>query len=452
MVKMLEKKGIACFKEAFKKFVGTDYYMLTIMFAAVLNWKFRVMWIVFLVYLVFFVLIMIFNVKRTKFIPIILGIIISLRLENIPDYLVPAVVGSAIVFPVLVYDLYRHKVQHNNTIFMGMVFLLISMVFSIVNAPNFITPFLGVLMMFFYTFLFLYYYNKRGENEDLEYGRNYLARSFNYMILAILIEVILYMLEVDAFADLSSFFSAKRIQLEWAMTNYIAMIILMVIPLSFYLYIKNQKKYHLLIFILIELILLVMMLSRGAYLAILVTFLPFIIVFGKDVKDNILFTKVVLFTALILLLISLTILIPEGIVKAYFSALDKRQLSMSGRPILYRVGLKVFKTYPLFGGGIYTSEYYLSLVSTSVYYHNFFIQTIASVGLIGLSAFSYYLFQILKQATRKGTYNIYVLFIVLNMIIHGLFDTTFYNPLVMVLLSLILPFLEAEKNNIEVVV
>jgi O-antigen ligase len=107
----------------------------------------------------------------------------------------------------------------------------------------------------------------------------------------------------------------------------------------------------------------------------------------------------------------------------------------------------VFKQYPLFGGGVYTSQFYISRVSESVYYHNYLIQTLATIGIIGLAAFLYYLYQILRGVTRRHDYNIYVFFIVLNMMVHGLFDTTFYNPLVMVMFSCILPLLSMENNN-----
>ena len=450
VAKILENKKISRFKELFKSYVDSDLYILTVMAAAVLNWKFHVMIIIFAVGLPLALLIFIFDINRIRFIPLILGVIISLQLEYIPGYVLPATISSVIVFPILVYDLYRKKVVYNNKIFVGMVFLLLAMIFSVVNAPNFTTPFLGILMMFFYTFLFLYFYNKGIENSLLEENRQYLARSFNYMVLAILCEVLLFMFEINAFSDLGKFFMDKHIMLGWAMTNYIAMILLMIIPLSYYLYSKNQEKFYLLIFVLIELILLLLMLSRGAYLAILIVIVPFIVKFGHDVKDKVLFTKISLLAVIIILVITLSVFIPQGIVKSYFAALDHRGLSLSGRQILYQVGIQVFKRYPLFGGGVYTSEYYISLVAGSVYYHNYLIQTLATIGLVGLVAFLYYLYQILRASTKKGDYNTYVLFIVLNMMLHGLFDTTFYNPLVMVLFSLILPLLSNNNHHIAV--
>jgi len=127
--------------------------------------------------------------------------------------------------------------------------------------------------------------------------------------------------------------------------------------------------------------------------------------------------------------------------------LDHRGMSLSGRELLYEVGLNVFARYPLFGGGIYTSEYYISIVASSVYYHNYFIQTIATIGLFGLAAFVIYVFQLIKESAVKDDYNIYVFFIIMNMLIHGLFDTTFYNPLVMIIFSLILPLMSVRPER-----
>lgn len=442
--KLLENKAVKRFKDYFTKFVGSDAYMILIMAAAVINWKFRVIWVIFIVGLSMLFPIIIFGISRLKLVPVILGTMISLRLGNKSAYLVPAIIALAIVFPLLAYDLFRKKVKYDNKIFIGMIFLMITMIFSIVNAPNVIMPMLGIIMMFCYTFLFLYYYNKRGSGEDLKRDREYLCRTFNYMVIGILFEVLLYMLEIQAFSNLKQFFSSKQVILEWAMTNYIAMILLMIIPLSSYLYINNQKKIYLLLFIVLEFFLVVIMLSRGAYLAILIVSVPFIIYFTSGIKDKITFTKLSLFALFAFLIITLTVLIPSGIVKSFFTALDQRGTSLSGRQILYKVGMQVFKTYPLFGGGVYTSEYYISLVAGSVYYHNFFVQTLATIGIVGFIAFAFYIFQILRTTTKRGSYNTYVLFIIINITIHGLFDTTYYNPLVMVILSLVLPLLKPD--------
>ncbi len=447
LANILERPKMVRFKQLFKSYIDSDFYIITVMAAAALNWKLQTMAVILTVGLIHFLLILLFDINRIRFIPLAAAAIISLRLENISDYLWPAVGASIIVFPLLVYDLYRKKVNYNNKIFVGMVFLLIAMGFSFVNAPDFITPLMGFAMMFFYTFLFLYFFNKVTEKETLEENRQYLARSLNYMVLAIFVEVLLFMIETKAFADLADFVSNKNIKLGWAITNFIAMILLMIIPLSVYYYIKNQKKHYLLLFVLIELALLFLMMSRGAYLAILITAIPFVVKFTSDIKDKVLFTKIFLITFAVVLLITLTILIPKEIVKNYFAALDERGISLTGRQILYKIGIIVFKQYPLFGGGVYTSQFYISRVSESVYYHNYLIQTLATIGIIGLAAFLYYLYQILRGVTRRHDYNIYVFFIVLNMMVHGLFDTTFYNPLVMVMFSCILPLLSMENNN-----
>jgi O-antigen ligase len=444
---LLEKPGIVRVKQTLRKYLESDLYTIVVLAAAVINWKLHTMAIVMAVGLLHFFLIFFLDVDRIRLIPLVPTAIISLRLENNPDYLWPAVIAAVIVFPIVVYDLFRRKVNFNNKIFIGMVFILIAMCFSFVNAPDFITPLMGFAMMFFYVFLFLYMFNKATDKEKLEDNRLYLTRTFNYMALAIFIEVLLLMFETNAFADLNEFFTEKQVKLGWAMTNFIAMILLMIMPLSVYYYIKNQDKYILLLYVLIELALLFLMMSRGAYLAILITAVPFLVKFTTDIKDKVLFTKVLMIALIFILLFTLTVLIPKEIVKNYFNALDERGLSLTGREIIYKVGMMVFKQYPLFGGGVYTSEFFISRVANTVYYHNYLIQTLATIGIVGLAAFLYYLYQVLRAATRRDDYCIYVLFIVLNMMIHGLFDTTFYNPLVMVMLSCILPLLNGENNN-----
>jgi len=180
----------------------------------------------------------------------------------------------------------------------------------------------------------------------------------------------------------------------------------------------------------------------------LVSGLPFFIVFFTDIKNKVAFTQKSLFLISFVLIALLIIAIPTGLVKNFFAILNSRGLSLAGRELLYRIGFNVFLRYPLFGGGIYTSEYYLSLVSTSVYYHNFIIQTLATIGVFGMIAFSYYLYQVFRQSLWKCSYNNYIFIIILGITVHGLFDTTFYNPIIMIILSIILPLM-LEKNVID---
>ncbi|MDD3106224.1 MAG: O-antigen ligase family protein [Bacilli bacterium] len=440
----LNNKWINQFQTWFKKFVDSDLYIIFFSIVCLINWKFHLSYFALSIGIIFLIFIILFDVNRFRMIPLILSIVASLRLNTPNDYLGPALFSAIIIVPLVAFDLFRKKVFYSNQIFIGMIFLLIAMIFSLTNTPDFVTSLLGVLMMVVYMFLFLYLFNKKSQY-DMSSTWLYIAKSFTYFGILILFETLIFNFEISTGGFLS-FFNWKEVDLSWANTNYIAMIYLVIIPLTAFWYSQTQKHFYLIIVLLFEFVALVLLISRGSYLAILFSGFPFLIKFFSDVKNKIVFTQKALILMNVFLIILVIIAIPTGIVKDFYQVLNSRGLSLLGRELLYRIGFSVFSRYPLFGGGINSSEFYLSLGASSVYYHNFFIQTLATIGIIGLLAFAYYLYQMIRQSLLKCNYNNYIFFILLALIVHGLFDTTFYNPLIMILLSIILPLMLTNKE------
>jgi len=441
----LNRKETQKVRSILGKFFDSDLYIIFFLLVALANWKFHFAYLAIPVGLFLILLIFIFDFNRFRLIPIILFGIASLRLETRVVYLTPALIVAAVVMPLLIYDLFRKKTNFSNQVLIGMIFLLIASIFSAVNAPDWQSPVLGASTMVFYIFLFAYFYNLKNQFDPFQ-TRIYLARCFTYFGLMIFAETMIYNLEIFEGGTILDFFNWKTIDLSWANINYVAMMYLLAIPLTCYWFVQYQKKYQLILALIIELFGLVLTLSRGAYLAVLITFLPLIIKFLGDIKNKTEFMKKAFMVIIFILLVLLLIGIPTGVVKSFYEVLNQRGVSLTGREILYRVGLSVFLRYPLFGGGLYTSEYYISLVGTNTYYHNFIIQTLATLGIMGMIAFIYYLFQMIRQSLLKCDYNIYVFFIILNLLVHGMFDTTFYNPLVMATLSIILPLMSEKKD------
>lgn len=428
-----------------KTFIDSDFYILLLMIASIINWKLKVVWPIFIIVIFLFILIYIFRINRIRLIPIILFSIIALRLEDTGDYLWPSIIAMGIVLPIIVIDLFNKPIMFDNKIFIGMLFILIAKCFSLVNTPEIITTFYGIIKWLFYMLAFLYFYNKR-EFDSIENNRQYLVKSLTFLGVAIFIEIFLLYLENGKGTNIISFFSSGNVNFGWAAISSVATIYLIIIPMLMYCFSMDQKHYSFIIMVFISLIALLLMLSRGAYLAIILTILPLLIYFISNVDDKTKFVKVMLFIFIFLLFGLLVIGIPTGIVKSFFDVLNERGLSFSGQQLLYNIGLKVFQRYPLFGGGANTASFYLAIATEAHHYENYLIHTLASMGLFGLIAFIYYLYQIFKQATIIEKYNIYGLFVVLNMVIQGLFDTTFYNPLVMILLSLIFPLMMDRKK------
>ncbi|HPX84855.1 MAG TPA: O-antigen ligase family protein [Bacilli bacterium] len=443
----MNKKWITTFGRFLRSFINHDLFILFYLVICLINWKFQLTYLAIVIGVIFLYLIIILDINRFRLVPILLFILASIRLPQPSDYLWPAIIGAVFVLPITLFDLVKKPLRLNNQILIGMIFLLIAMFFSIINTPRLWMSILGVSTMLVYIYIFIYFFNKKQDYSQSELWL-YLAKSFTYFGILILLETIFFNFEVVTDNSFISFFNWSVVDLGWANTNYIAMIYLVIIPLTGFWYSKTQKHFYLIIMLLIEIFAFILLISRGAYVAMLVSGLPFFIVFFTDIKNKVAFTQKSLFLISFVLIALLIIAIPTGLVKNFFAILNSRGLSLAGRELLYRIGFNVFLRYPLFGGGIYTSEYYLSLVSTSVYYHNFIIQTLATIGVFGMIAFSYYLYQVFRQSLWKCSYNNYIFIIILGITVHGLFDTTFYNPIIMIILSIILPLM-LEKNVID---
>lgn len=120
-------------------------------------------------------------------------------------------------------------------------------------------------------------------------------------------------------------------------------------------------------------------------------------------------------------------------------------LDMKDRLPIYYKGMEVFLKHPIYGAGVFTSSYYLNPVGLSrdpTYillnnYHNYLIQTLATTGFVGLGAFLYWLYCIFKKLLIKDDFNIIVLLIMFSMLLNGLVSTTFYEPIIMLIMLVV---------------
>lgn len=425
------------------QFFNSNIYIIIMFLIALANWYFKIIYLLLPIAAIFFSLIILLDINRNRLIPLILFSMTGIRLQNINDYIIPVIIGSVIVIPILIIDLFRIKTLfYKSNILKSLYGLLGAMILSLITTQYFGLAIQGVLQMIFYVLLILYLYNKQTLNKEED--RLYVAKIFVYWGLLIFFECFLFFLTNADLSNPASFYTSKRTNLGWGITNYIAIVYLVIIPITTYYYIMNQKKYHILLVLLIDIATFILMMSRSGYLAFLILILPFLFRIILDVTDKIKFYKILMAISIIVLIISLFVIIPSGLVKTIFNALDNRGFSLSGREKIYQDGLNAFKEYPLFGTGVYTSEMYIS--TTNKYYHNYLIQTFATLGLVGAIAFGYYIYTLIKQCLIKNKFNYYVLFVVLAMLIHGLFDTTFYNPLVMIILSVLFAYIKESDD------
>lgn len=435
-------------RDSFQKFFSSDLYIIFLFIIGIINWKLRIVWFEFTIVGILLFIIYFFKITKDRIIPIAVSLIISLRLSEESDYLYLIIIASAIILFILIYTGIKKKISINNGIFIGMVLILISQIFSLINTPVLKESLRSIMMWVFYILIFAYMFNIYNADKSKNYGRYYISKIFVYLSIAIFVEIILYYLENGIGQNVISFYSKEDIHFGWAKPSNIAMLYMLILPIILYYYTFDQKKYYLLLVIAIDLAMLHVMISRGAYLAMILLVIPLLLKTLSDVKEKTNFIIAIIYSSIIILLLIILVAIPTGYVKEFFDFLSSKGPNLEERELMSSIGFNVFERYPLFGGGVGSSRYYLSIALDVNYYENFLIHTMAETGTIGILSFGYFLFQIFKITAIKNKFNSYILIIVIAIIIQGLMETTFYNPIVMILFAFIFPLLATGEEKI----
>lgn len=417
-----------------KNWLNSIYYIAFVFGITVLCWTIRSQVLAFSIYLVLLAFNVFSNAKRSNVLTLVLAAIINYRIDNMQSNLVVFAIFGTCAIGLVLYDLFRHKVEYKTSILFATLIFLGSNILSLINTnkDTFFLGIAGVFQVIAYGILFLYFFNQK-EKED--YRRVCINAAF--MGLAIALELGIHLLFYSG-----SGITKADVDLGWGISNFIAMAVTVLIPVTFYLYIENQKRKYILVLIVIDLIVIFITFSKGAFLAIAIILLPFLYFAYKYAKDKAELRKaaIILVVLAIVGFAAMTQIdfIWNGFLTYFKKMADRGWFNNKSRMILYRTGWDTFKQYPILGGGPYTGQYFLDHNSN---YHNYIIQTIATLGIVGIFTFGYYVFTIFKKTFTKNYFNICVFFVLIAMCIHGLVDTTWYNPIIMVIVSCYFPYL-----------
>ena len=432
------------------QFLGSVYFIILINIITIIFWKLEKPLIAYFIYLFFAILIIVTNTKRIALSSIILSAIINFQGDN-DNYLnlhhmfakmfIPL---GLILIALFIYDLIKRKITFKfDLIFFGYLGLLGVNLLSLINIRGeelLTVSILGVLQLLGYLLLYFYMYHSKDED-----SKDYLSMVALILGLAISVELFIHYMEIGGVTGKVDH------DLTWGVSNSIAMFYLVLIPIGLYSYLKNQDNFIALLISGINFLIMLFMLSRGAYLTIVILIIPFVIFLFKYVNNKKIFIIDTLTAIVLCIIFGLVISLRFGLYdafKEYITNIDFH--NDSGRKELYIIGIDLFKKYPIFGAGSYSGAYYLRDYSLGTY-HNYIIQTIATTGIVGLLALGYFIYAVIKKSIFKSKYNLLVLFSFLCVLIHGFVDNSFYNPIIMTTITIILPLLDSQENvqNIE---
>lgn len=431
-------------------FFESIYFIIIVHLVTVICWSYKRPDLAFLFYIVLMILVLLSKANRIVLASLLMagnlnffrkdGGFASLFSQYFPIFFPLGAIGIGI----LVFDFIRnrHEIHVRNPILYGLLLILGANILSVVSIPGsesetalYLNAMLGIGQFLGYSLLFLFFMNCNNQKSRLYFSQTVLITG-----LAITAELLLHFIAIGSITGKGDY------DLGWGVSNSIAMFYSVMLPIGLYTYFENQKRIDVLLISGINTLMMMFMLSRGAYATFAILIIPFLIVtviFAANRKKYFLDITITAFFSLIagyLLIWKFELFEP---LLEYIRALS---LDPSGREEIFQTGIDLFRKHWLFGAGSYSGMTYLAPFHLYTY-HNYWIHTLATTGIVGLIAFVYYLIMILKSCFLKNRYNLLVLFSVLVMMIHGLVDNTFYNPKIMLFLSVILPLLVQNEKQ-----
>lgn len=431
------------------KFINSIYFIILVNLITVILWYFKLPIITYIIYVFLCIMIILSNANRTAISSLLLSAIIAYQIDE-SDYLKFHSLYAKIFIPLGIVGLIlfgadlirRRKTFKLKPVFYGFLVLLIANIFSLINVIGkekelIFVSILGVLQLLAYLIMYLYLSN----SIDSE-SKKYISNVCLVTASAITLQLIIHYISIGTVT------SKNDNDLSWAVSNTIAMFYFALIPISLYNYFKDQKNFIVTFISGINFFMMLFMLSKGAYFSLAVIIIPVMILFTYLALDKKRFVIDFISVFVVCLVVAYTLGSKLGIVdmlKGYFENINF--FDDSGRKELYKIGFDLFKEYPIFGAGSYSGAFFLKEKHLGTY-HNYIIQTIATTGIVGLISLGYFLFTIVKESFNKNKFNLLILTSLLYLLIHGLVDNTIYNPVIMIFLSVTLPYIEKKNEDL----
>jgi O-antigen ligase len=335
---------------------------------------------------------------------------------------------------VLIIGFLIHIIRFRPKLFTGKLFyplllLLAAMLLSMINAEFIDINYLFYCLIGVFYLLIYFFFKGSAKGDNLQF----LIKLFVISGILVSLQVLIFYLRVD---DVVLALETKNLDLGWGISNFVATYLIIFISATFYFI----KKYKLHIFWVLvaafEIIMLVYTLSRGGIFAFIITFvlLMYYLFHGYDHKFSMAVNVTIGFVVVVI-----TILIAREYFAAVWHRLSDGFFVDNGRFDLWIQAWDKFKSHPIFGAGLFarvTDSYF-------GFYHNTFIHTIATLGLVGLASIIWQIKEVVKMFINKWTVEKSILLIALiGANIHGMVDKVYYIPQFMIIFFIIIAAVE----------
>jgi O-antigen ligase len=222
--------------------------------------------------------------------------------------------------------------------------------------------------------------------------------------------------------------SKYMVDIGWGYSNLIAVIFLFSIPVALYKYLDKSHYYIGYLFLdLLNLLGLFLTQSRGAYLGAFLSIILFIIFYVR-------FDFIKKYGSIIALLLIGTFIIPQTreIILHILQKFVNPETFFNVRTDTERiavleVGIRKFFDNPIFGTGLKSSRYYIAEIGRERYhYHNFLLQIISTLGVVGFILFIGVVKRVVKVLNkRKEPFIMCITFALVGSLTHQMVDISF---------------------------
>lgn len=387
-------------------FTYKPLYILILASIALLCWFFDIFIIGISVYALIFVCLLIFSKDTAPIIPLI--VLSTFMISKQAAYYDFSVI-LAIVLPIVsiafgYYIIVRRPKLKKGKYFYGLLLAAIAMS---VGGIGYDYNFLNVLSVAGISFaaLFIYIFFNSTAEENL---KKFLLNSFIAVTIILLLQIAIYYISADDFFITINY---KTLNVGWGISNNIAFVLSMLLPVTFFMAITTKSKVFFIVLAFLQYIGILFTLSRGNIIFGGLAFAVFFIIALKisDKKLNIIFAASTVVATMILLC-----LIFSDISYSIFGRLLEMNIEDNGRIKLLNEAIESISINPVFGIGFF---YKHALIPH--WFHNSILQVAASTGIVGSLCYLVYFYQ--RYTIPFKNFNLCNFFMISSIILTGLY-------------------------------
>ena len=242
----------------------------------------------------------------------------------------------------------------------------------------------------------------------------------------------------------------EHFELGYGVLNDGAMYLAFFMPTSMYYICKRKNNWPFILVFVLQVGLGLISVSRGGYIGIGISFILSAIVLFKYASKT---TKIA-FGSVVGVAVIVLVSFPglaSSIIERFKSMMgDNIGDASNGRFELYRMAIEQFIEKPFVGGSFFAniSDGSLIYANRPIIYHSTIFHVLGTMGLVGVGALIFHLYQVGKLFKKKFSFGVLILLVgMVATHIHGLIDNTFYMVNYMIITILIYVAVEKSEPN-----